>query len=387
MTPMPQRLARTAALIALTLLGSACAGPTRPDAPELPAAFTATLTREARLADPAVAAAIARFWAETGRFGEFEGRRGVRIAHASFPQPPGRAAKGAILIVAGRTESMLKYPETVHDLWQAGYAVHIHDHRGQGLSGREPETADTPEKGHVEDFDDYVEDLRGMLARVVLPTAPPRLFLLAHSMGGAITARFLESGAAEAARVDAALLSSPMLEITGLFGWSADGLTCRIAGELAERGKARDVVVGGGGWRIDDFKGNKYSHSALRFARVAEAETAEPRIRLGSPTHGWLAQACRASALARAEAGRIGVPLRVLVAGEDRIVHPDGPAEFCAKLRAARPGAGCGGPGGAPIVIEGAAHELFIESDPMRQRALGEALRFFADVAAGGLRP
>ena len=69
-------------------------------------------------------------------------------------------------------------------------------------------------------------------------------------------------------------------------------------------------------------------------------------------------------------------PVLLMVAGQDRIVLNHGAQEFCARLAASRPGAGCGGPGGAPVVIAGAEHEVLIERDDLRQQAMGRALSF-----------
>ena len=61
-----------------------------------------------------------------------------------------------ILIVPGRIESYIKYPELAYDLFHCGYDVVIIDHRGQGRSDRL--LADS-HRGHVVEFSDYVDDL------------------------------------------------------------------------------------------------------------------------------------------------------------------------------------------------------------------------------------
>ncbi|HEV8689846.1 MAG TPA: alpha/beta fold hydrolase, partial [Ideonella sp.] len=113
------------------------------------------------------------------------------------------------MISNGRTETYLKYKELAFDLARARYSVYIHDHRGQGMSPRLFTDADAHDKGHVERFDDYVEDLHAFVGQVVRPEQPGRLFLLAHSMGGGIAARYLQK---YPDTFTAAALSSPMLE-------------------------------------------------------------------------------------------------------------------------------------------------------------------------------
>ena len=95
-----------------------------------------------------------------------------------------------VVIVPGFTEGLVIYQEVIHDLLRNRWSVYIHDHRGQGHSAREPAVRDTPDIGHVERFDDFVADLDAWITGEVLPAGHARVFLWAHSMGGAIAARY-----------------------------------------------------------------------------------------------------------------------------------------------------------------------------------------------------
>lgn len=117
--------------------------------------------------------------------------------------PCARPRDRAILLVNGRVEGYLKYQELAWDLWRQGYSLYLIDHRGQGLSDR---LLADKEKGYVADFDDYVLDLKQFHDDVILADKPAKLFLLAHSMGGAISARYLERWPDD---IKAAVLSSP----------------------------------------------------------------------------------------------------------------------------------------------------------------------------------
>ena len=124
-----------------------------------------------------------------------------------------------IVISNGRTESFIKYKEVVYDLWHAGYSVYVFDHRGQGFSGRilQPASEGSSseakralrEIGHVERFNDYVDDLKTFVDRVVKPDSNRNLALLTHSMGGAIASLYLQKHSGDFA---AAVLMSPMHE-------------------------------------------------------------------------------------------------------------------------------------------------------------------------------
>src|SRR4030095_13442910 len=91
----------------------------------------------------------------------------LQIKYITFVQPDMSSAKGAIVIASGRTEAYLKYKELIFDLWNNGYSIYIHDHRGQGSSDRELGVKSSPQKGHVEKFNFFVSDLRKFVTDVV----------------------------------------------------------------------------------------------------------------------------------------------------------------------------------------------------------------------------
>ncbi|HHQ4926512.1 TPA: serine aminopeptidase domain-containing protein, partial [Aeromonas veronii] len=70
-----------------------------------------------------------------------------------------------------------------------------------------------------------------------------------------------------------------------------------------------------------------------------------------------------------ADAGAIKTPLLVLQAGNDSVVDNAAQDRFCTIAKCE---------GGKPLRIEGAWHELFIESDDKRQPALTAMVDFFA---------
>ena len=344
------------------------------------AAQAPLLTTEAELQGASVPAAIEAFWAQRGQPGQISGQGGLKLVTQRFLQPDRAAEKGAIVIVSGRTESMLKYKEVVYDLYRNGYSVYIHDHRGQGLSEREPAVRDMPQKGHVERFDDFVADLDSWISSQVLPAGHARRFLWAHSMGGAITTRYLQSGRPSVAQVQAAVLSSPMLGIVGLLpGVSAELFSCSLLAHGAVAlGFGASWHLGGGPYKPANVNDNLYSSSLVRSQRMVDQAEAVPLTKLGSPTWGWIARSCDAASAARSDAAAVQTPLLLLVAGGDRIVLNDGAASFCQRLAAARPGPACGGPDGGPVVIADARHELLIERDALRSQAMGRALGFLA---------
>lgn len=353
--------------------------PERPAAP----AFHPLLPwngREAALARPEARALLDHFWAAGPPVGRMIGAGGVPLAWRVFLQPDRAAERGAVLIVSGRTETMAKYQETVWDLYQAGWSVYLHDHRGQGLSGREPavDREGWRQHGHVERFDDYVDDLRQMVRTLLLPAGHRELRLLAHSMGGAISARLLQQDTPEAEAFGAVALLSPMMAIRGLGDATADGLLCGVARGAQALGLGARYIPGGADWRERDFDGNRLTGSALRLERLHAVYRAQPEARLGSATFGWTVQACAGARAAREQAARIRQPLLLAIGEDDRIVHPRGAHAFCAAWRAADPQVRrCGGADGGPWLLPGARHELLIERDALRTPVLQAVLRFF----------
>ncbi|MGX5832590.1 alpha/beta fold hydrolase [Aeromonas piscicola] len=300
------------------------------------------------------------FWREHAVEGEFKGKDGVTIRYAALRQAK---VDRAILIVNGRVESYLKYQELAWDLWRQGYSLYLIDHRGQGLSDR---LLDDQEKGYVDQFDDYVLDLKQFHDQVIVADQPAKLFLLAHSMGGAISALYLERWPDD---IKAAVLSSPMMGINlgGLPKWLAQGLAASIDTVGSWLGEP-PYGPGQGSYQSHEFAENGLSHSKPRYQAFRQLYEQRPQIKLGGVTAHWIREGIAAGDSAIAAADRIKTPLLLLQAGEDSVVDNVAQDAFCARARCE---------GGKPLRIEGAWHELFMESDPQRQAALNATLAFF----------
>ena len=113
-------------------------------------------------------------------------------------------AKAGIVISHGFCEFAEKYREVIYYFLQNGYSVYVPEHRGHGYSDR---IVVDGEKVHVEDYEQYVQDLHFFVKNVVELTEKRRI-LFCHSMGGAIGVRYLEEFPLT---FDAAILSAPML--------------------------------------------------------------------------------------------------------------------------------------------------------------------------------
>ncbi|MDR0805977.1 MAG: lysophospholipase L2 [Enterobacteriaceae bacterium] len=271
----------------------------------------------------------------------------------------------AIVVVTGRTEGYIKYQELAYDLFRCGYDVWILDHRGQGFSGRL--LADR-QRGHVDKFDDYVDDFESFWLSIFSQQHYQQTFLLAHSMGGLIATLFL---ARHPDAVQAAALCSPMLGIRlPMPTWLARKIT-----DLTEHWQnAREYyVVGSGRWLPMPYAMNVLTHSKERYRFFSHHYSDNPQVRVGGPTYRWLRESMFAGERAIAQAGQITTPILLLQASQERLVDNDAHAVFCQAL------ADAGNPcaGGVPKIISGARHELLFECDALRTQALMAILEFF----------
>lgn len=273
--------------------------------------------------------------------------------------------QGLVLICPGRIEAALKYQELVWQLAQSNYAVAVLDHRGQGFSDR---LSNNPHHGHIDQFQDFVDDLEAVVQKA--STYYPKLpqYLLAHSMGGAIAALYL---AQHEHRIEKAVLSSPMLGV--LTGnkpkWFAQ--TMVIGGALLNRllsPRKPWYFFGMSDYRYVPFDENELTHSEARYQMFRDAYEQNPEVQLGGPTFNWLAQAFAAMRAAQQQADKIEVPVLVLQSGADSVVDNHSHQRFVARLQDKRSQIKC---------IDGARHELFMESDRYRQPALDAVLRWF----------
>jgi acylglycerol lipase len=110
--------------------------------------------------------------------GEFEGVGHTALYWQTW-QPTHAKKRGVLVVMHGLKDHSSRYADFAHELNDAGYAVYAFDMRGHGDS--------SGDRVSVLLFDDYVMDLDIFLHRVGAEEDAP-MFLLGHSMGGAIVA-------------------------------------------------------------------------------------------------------------------------------------------------------------------------------------------------------
>lgn len=301
---------------------------------------------------------IAPFWKMHVVNGYFSGKDNVQIAYAFVLHPK---AIGSVAISSGRIESLLKYKELVFNLYNAGYSVFIHDHRGQGLSARMTPNA---HQGYVDSFDDYVSDFKIFYDRVIAPKSVGKPLLISHSMGAAVASLYMIKHPDDFKKC---VMSAPMFGIRpALPRWLAYLiLGCHL---LCNKLLSTDpwYFLGQGEYAPGNFNKNVLTRSESRY-NVFRAEYSDnPSIQLGGVTAKWLLEAYRAMALIYDNADSISVPVLLFQAGDDKVVDNCRQDKMAVKL------SNC-----EHVYLENARHEIFMELDETRDRCLRETLAFF----------
>ncbi|MFW8601211.1 alpha/beta fold hydrolase [Desulfobacterota bacterium M19] len=298
---------------------------------------------------------IQPFFTTQFKAGTMRGAAGVAI-HYAKREIAGEQA--ALVIVDGRTEYALKYAELFYDLRNQPWSFYIYDHRGQGMSGR---LLSDPEKGQVENFGNYIVDLKEFIQKVVKKKAHKHIFILAHSMGGTIAIIYsIENPGI----LQGMILCSPMLQINTapypgeLARLLAAGITALGGGDL--------YVIGGGPYNpARSFAANDLTHSAARFALNKRILREFPLNKLGSPTFQWLNESFKGMKKANAGAGGLRTPLLLLEGGSDTVVGRQAEISFCYRA-----------PDCVPVRFPGGRHELLMEKDSIRNQVLNRIKEF-----------
>ena len=270
------------------------------------------------------------------------------------------APRGTVVIVHGFTENADKFAELIHSLLRNHYSVLAYDQRGHGRSWR-PEGIDDLSLTHVDRFDEYVNDLRALCDQR-LRDMPKPWMAFAHSMGGAVTARFLEQWDGVFERV---ALCSPMIAPnTGLPNFVAKGV-CQV-NVLLGRSRRR-VFISKPFSGPEDFD-TSCASGRERFDWYDAIRVGTPAFQNNGPTYGWTLESLRIARqlMLPGEVEKIRVPVRVYTAEDDNSVLPQAQELFGARLK-----------DGQRVLVRGARHEIYRSGDAVLFPWWHEVLEYF----------
>ena len=267
------------------------------------------------------------------RDGFFAAKDNLRLYWQSLTPPAPRAT---VAVIHGYGDHSGRYGPLFEALSGAGYELHALDYRGHGQAdGR---------RGHCDHFADYLDDVGLFLDRVesAVP-AGRKLFVLGHSHGALILARFLIERARPMA---GAVFCSPFLRLA-------------IRPSPVKLGAARLVS------RVlpwVPFQSEIRIEQLTRDVAVRDATLRDPLYNR-TVTPGWFFESRAAQVEVLRRAGELAVPSLVLAAHADSIADPAEMQVFHERLGAADK---------TLRTYPDAYHELFIELPDVRRRVFAD---------------
>ena len=218
---------------------------------------------------------------EEGKIGGFEDKP---IHYEKYLLPD---AAASVVLVHGFTESAEKFREMAYNYLKMGFSAFVIDNRGHGLSWRKhPED---PETVCVDRFQDYVEDLKAFVDKVVRPASGDKpLYLYCHSMGGAIGVQFLQTYPDVFTK---AVLSAPMIEPQSKP--LNVPITKAIMNVFCAFGKGDDMVFIHHGYDPEAKWETSHDTSRARWAYYADKRRKNRSLQTGGASCAWVREAMR----------------------------------------------------------------------------------------------
>lgn len=268
---------------------------------------------------------------------------------------------GSIVISHGFGEFIEIYNELIYYFTKNGYNVFMMEHRGHGRSGTlgiEDET-----QIHVEDFKDYVEDLKKFVSEVVIKeNGDDDLFLYAHSMGGAIGSAFLID---YPEYFDAAILNAPMMTVhTGNVPLFLAKLIANIANLIGLGGK---YVPGRGAYKTF-FIEDSGTTSVDRFNFTFNMTEGNKVIQRGGPSLRWLKNSLDIGKYItdKDNASKVQIPVKLFQAENDDFVKEEGQNLFSKYAK------DC-----TLVTVENSKHETYKEQDHIAKDVIESVINFY----------
>lgn len=253
------------------------------------------------------------------------------------------APRGTVVIVHGFTENAYKYSEIIYSLLRNNWCVLAYDQRGHGRSWRDP-AIPLNAVTHVDRFQDYVDDLDTVCDQLLVPLPKPWA-VFGHSMGGAVTALYLEQ---HPERFSRAVLCAPMIapNLRGIPAFAASSI-CNVGGLMGQGKKHPFFMRPPTG--PEDFE-TSCATDPNRFAWYDGVRQKRPEFQNAIPSYRWTKESIRVTSriLAPGAPESIRCPVLLFTAGRDHSVMPEPQKAFISRV-----------PKGRHEFVAEAKHEIY----------------------------
>ncbi len=271
----------------------------------------------------------------------FVGAAGTPIfTQAWLPSQPPAAV---VVISHGLAEHSGRYAGLAARLTGAGFAVHVSDHRGHGRSGNSPRGG----RANLGRWRDAVADLWTHVAESAAAHAGRPVFLVGHSMGGALA---LDLALRHPQAIRGLVLSGPAIATDE----ARPGIRLLLARVLARLAPNTGVL------RLP-------AEYVSRDPAVVRAYECDPLVYRGSVPARTVVELLNAMPRLQADANRLRVPVLVMHGGDDRLV-PTTPNRLVYDR--------IGSVDRTVRIYDGLFHEIF--NEPERDRVIDDLLAWIS---------
>ena len=219
---------------------------------------------------------------------------------------PSKSIKSVVILIHGWGEHSSHHGEIIENILEAGFGVYAIDLRGYGHS--------QGQRGYISSWADYLQDVYFLAKIIVRLYDKAKIFVVAHSMGGAVAIRFLQTYQQEIP-VSGLVLSAPMLKVVV----QVPEIKLKLARFMSK-------------W-IPHFSlsnpipGDQLTHDPEKIAQIEQ----DPLFHFKANSR-WYTEAMRAMELSLAEASKIDVPTLILHGTEDQVNALEGSELFFDQL-------------------------------------------------------
>ena len=263
------------------------------------------------------------------------------MCRAWLPREP----EWLLIMTHGFAEHSGRYEDFGSWFGRRGCAVHACDLRGHGLSsGR---------RGHVERFEDFLDDLGFFVDAVRLERPGLPCFLVGHSMGGLIVAAFARERVPDVVGV---VTSGAALALSPNFS-PLKRVLARLAGRILPR-LSMDAGLDVQGLSRDPEVVRRYLEDPLVDTTIT--------LRLAVEVMDTVERTA-------AGAADVALPMLLLHGADDPLCLPEGSERFFSSLPGQRV------PGSAVRIYPGLRHEIF--NEPEREKVFNDVLEWMRDIA------